>query len=128
MTTKKLNRRQARWSELLSRYDFKIVYRPGVLNRRADALTRKSGDLPKGGGEKHQLVLKRSNISDEVYSTLDQSLRAAYQDPRPNLSLAATGTENVTALDNLLPGIAEFLVETDTPTQAPVQAPIPPRR
>jgi RNase H-like domain found in reverse transcriptase len=28
-TTKLLNRRQARWSEFLSRFNFRIVYRPG---------------------------------------------------------------------------------------------------
>jgi len=52
MTTKMLSRRQARWSEFLSRYNFKIEYRPGMLNKRADALTRRLGDLPKQGGEK----------------------------------------------------------------------------
>ena len=42
MTTKLLSRRQARWSEFLSRFNFKITYRAGTLNRRADALTRQS--------------------------------------------------------------------------------------
>lgn len=28
-STKKLNRRQARWNELLANYDFKIIFRPG---------------------------------------------------------------------------------------------------
>jgi len=41
-----LNRRQARWAIKLSELDFKIVYRPGTKNQRADALTRRSGDLP----------------------------------------------------------------------------------
>jgi len=40
-TTKALNRRQTRWSEELSRYDFKIVYRKGSENKRADALSRR---------------------------------------------------------------------------------------
>lgn len=34
MTTKFLNQRQARWSEFLSRFNFKIVYRPGKLADR----------------------------------------------------------------------------------------------
>lgn len=46
MTTKTLSRRQARWSEYLSRFNFKIVYQPGNMNGKADALTRRSGDLP----------------------------------------------------------------------------------
>jgi hypothetical protein len=39
-TTKVLNRRQVRWSELLGQYKFKIQYRPGKDNGRADALSR----------------------------------------------------------------------------------------
>ena len=50
-TTKLLNRRQARWSEFLSRFNFKIKYRPGKAGGKPDALTRRSGDLPKGGDE-----------------------------------------------------------------------------
>ena len=46
MTTKQLSRRQARWSEFLSRFNFAIQYRPGKLNNRADALTRRSIDFP----------------------------------------------------------------------------------
>ncbi|KAH6574928.1 hypothetical protein BASA60_005247 [Batrachochytrium salamandrivorans] len=41
MTTKKLTRRQARWSLELSEYDFSITHRPGKLNGRADPLSRR---------------------------------------------------------------------------------------
>ena len=46
MTTKQLSRRQARWSEFLSRFNFAIQYCSGKLNSRADALTRRSADFP----------------------------------------------------------------------------------
>lgn len=42
LTTKVLNRRQARWAQELAGYDFKIVYRPGPQNGRADALSRRA--------------------------------------------------------------------------------------
>ena len=42
MTTKQLSRRQARWSEYLSRFDFQIAYRPGKSGGKPDALTRRS--------------------------------------------------------------------------------------
>ena len=46
-----LNRRQARWAGLLAQYQFHIQFRPGKANGKADALTRRSGDLPcKGDG------------------------------------------------------------------------------
>jgi hypothetical protein len=54
MTTKMLNRRQARWSEFLSRYNFRIIYRPGKQGEKPDTLTRRSEDLPKEGDERLQ--------------------------------------------------------------------------
>ena len=41
-TTKKLNRRQVRWAELLASYDFQIHYQKGSENGQADALSRRS--------------------------------------------------------------------------------------
>ena len=43
MSTKLLSARQARWAEVLSRYNFKIIYRPGSTNK-ADPLTRMDAD------------------------------------------------------------------------------------
>lgn len=40
-TSKQLNRRQARWSELLGDYHFQIIYRPGLQGTKPDALTRR---------------------------------------------------------------------------------------
>lgn len=69
MTKKDLNRRQARWSEFLSRFDYVIQFRPGKQGGKPDALTRRSGDLPKEGDErlKHQsqIVLKQENLEDK---------------------------------------------------------------
>ncbi|GIZ39392.1 hypothetical protein CKM354_000277800 [Cercospora kikuchii] len=65
-TTKQLNRRQARWSEFLSRFRFQITYRPGKQGQKPDSLTRRSGDLPKEGDERlqhqSQTILKRENL------------------------------------------------------------------
>jgi hypothetical protein len=54
ITTKMLNRRQACWSEFLSRYYFCIIYRPGKQGEKPNALTRRSEDLPKEGDERLQ--------------------------------------------------------------------------
>lgn len=44
------NRRQARWADLLSHYNYRISYRPGVQSGKPDALSRRSDHHPEGGG------------------------------------------------------------------------------
>ena len=44
-----LNRRQARWAHFLTRYDFKIRYRPGKHQGKADALSWRSYLAPHPG-------------------------------------------------------------------------------
>jgi hypothetical protein len=70
MTTKQLNRRQVRWVEYLSCFNFIITYRPGKQEGKPDALTRRSGDLPEEGNERlahqAQVVLKKENIDSKL--------------------------------------------------------------
>jgi len=70
MTTKLLSRRQARWSEFLSRFNFVITYIPGKANGKADALTRRSGDLPQKGDvrleQQNQVVIKSHNLHPKL--------------------------------------------------------------
>lgn len=47
-TTKQLNRRQARWSEMLSAFHFVIQHRPGSMNQRADTLSRRADVIQDG--------------------------------------------------------------------------------
>jgi len=68
MSTKLLNRRQVRWSEFRSRFDFRIFYRPGKTGGKPDALPGRSGDVPKEGDERlltnRHAVLKPQNLID----------------------------------------------------------------
>ena len=71
MTTKQLNRRQARWAEFLSDFNFKITYRPGKEGEKPDTLTRLSQDRPKGfddSRQQHQFqtLLKADYLDDDV--------------------------------------------------------------
>lgn len=71
MTTKKLNRRQARWAEFLAEFDFKIAYQPGKIHDKADALTRRPGDKPSSEEDirnKHmnQTLLPSSKLEDGI--------------------------------------------------------------
>jgi len=52
-TTKALlSRRQARWAQEIAQCDFKILFHPGKDNGKADALTRRSGDLLEEGHDR----------------------------------------------------------------------------
>lgn len=70
-TTKKLNRRQARWSELLADFNFRIVFRPGKQGGKPDALTRISSDKPSGENDdrtkyQQQILLKPQQIISRI--------------------------------------------------------------
>src|SRR6201999_3545661 len=45
-TTKLLTRRQARWSEFLSAFNYTVFYRPGRLGGKPNILTRRSDVVP----------------------------------------------------------------------------------
>ena len=71
MTTKDLNRRQARWAEFLSEFNFKITYRPGRQGTKPDSLTRRTADLPANKSDERrvyqqQIMLKSKNLDEGV--------------------------------------------------------------
>jgi hypothetical protein len=76
--TKAYNRRQARWAEKLSRFDFSITFRPGVHQGKPDALSRRPDHRPpKGGdtiGNKHEFTfLKPHQVKDLESNTYSVS-------------------------------------------------------
>ena len=94
MSTKLLNRRQTRWAEFLSRFNFKIVYRPGKAGGKPDSLTRRLEDLPKGGDERlrhmEQAILKPKNLPKELLSIHTVALLLAGIQRRPPNSTPRT--------------------------------------
>ena len=71
MTTKQLNRKQTRWAEFLSEYNFRITYRPGKEGEKPDTLTRLAQDRPKGvedSRQQHrfQTLLKVEHLDDDL--------------------------------------------------------------
>jgi transposase InsO family protein len=94
MSTKKLNRRQARWSGFLSRFNFNILYRPGKQGMKPDALTRRSQDLPEEGDERlqhqSQTILKRECLEGFPSEELDR----IHQEAEERLQLNAVSTRS----------------------------------
>jgi len=70
MTKRQLTARQARWAETLSRFNFRIRYRPGKQNEKADALTRRKQDVDDQAkvktASRAQIVLKAENIDPRI--------------------------------------------------------------
>ncbi|KAI1000729.1 hypothetical protein K3495_g7468 [Podosphaera aphanis] len=82
-TTKDLNQRQMRWVEFLSRFNFQLIYRPGLVNTRADALSRRPQDAPK-------------DILDDRLSTMRTALIPA---SKFHHSFASLGSINLYKID-----------------------------
>ena len=81
ITTKQLNRCQARWAEFLSEFNFKVTYKPGKEGEKPDTLTRLAQNKPKGfdnARQQHQFqtLLKANQLDDNVKKALAVVFRA----------------------------------------------------
>lgn len=77
MTTKQLSRRQVRWSEFLSEFDFKIKYRPAKYGKKPDSLTRRSQDLPSVEEDARRRYQNQTLLK---YTQIDPLIRSQYPD------------------------------------------------
>ena len=78
-TTKVLNRRQHRWVEFLQQFNFRVVYREGRLDQKADALSRRRDYHPEEGSNSKpqpffrpgqwQVQLERDILHPQVMQT-----------------------------------------------------------
>ena len=114
MTTKQLSRCQAHWSEYLSRFNFVIHFWPGKLGGKPDALTWRSGDLPKEGDERikqmMQTVLKEHN--------LDPAIRSATK----NLDLATENLDPATLHTPAMPNLNSTTLNINADTVKSTEA------
>jgi RNase H-like domain found in reverse transcriptase/Reverse transcriptase (RNA-dependent DNA polymerase)/Integrase zinc binding domain/Chromo (CHRromatin Organisation MOdifier) domain/Integrase core domain len=116
-TTKVLTRRQARWSEDLAGYNFKVIYRPGVKNNKPDVLSRRWDHRLGEGGELEvpipqtffrpgQLVLNPARLAalrvHKLQSTFLQRLKDAGDKDEHWLGIRQALQEKKTGLDPAL--------------------------
>ncbi|KAI1001002.1 hypothetical protein K3495_g7193 [Podosphaera aphanis] len=79
MTTQKLTERLVRWSQLLSQYNFEMIFRPGRLGQRPDALSRRDQDFPNSPND--------PRLKEREFQLIkDRWLRSDPQEPFANLS------------------------------------------
>ena len=73
MENKELTRRQARYLDILSEFNFQIIFRPGKKNGKADALTRMPDSRPKDSSDErsqfqHQTILTPDRVQINTMS------------------------------------------------------------
>lgn len=76
MQTKELTRRQARWAEKLADFNFKIMYRSGKSNGKADALTRMPNSVPTDSQDERRKHQHRAVLSPECFQKYDTGFSA----------------------------------------------------
>ena len=72
---KQLNRWQARWAEFLSKFNFKIMYRPGKQEKKPDVLTQRSQNILKKVEDSQQqyqfqLLLQDNQLNKDIIKAL----------------------------------------------------------
>lgn len=77
MTTKKLNRRQARWAEFLADFNFVISYQAGKIHAKADSLTRRPGDKPTSEDDDRQRHQMQTILTPD---RLDKQIKVTVKD------------------------------------------------
>ena len=79
MSIKSLNRRQARWVEFLSKFNFRISYRLEAQEVKSNNLIKKSQDLSKSNADirrqfQQQTMLKKAHLELEIIKTIKLAL------------------------------------------------------
>ena len=103
-TTKELNRRQVRWSELLGQYKFKILYTPGKDNGRADALSRRTDHMESKDITEKPILKQEKDGSLVPTQTLAATTRVSVQDIAPTLKEGYVNDSLAMQLRNQQPG------------------------
>ena len=119
-----LNRRQARWAGLLAQYEFHIQFRLGKANGKANALTRRSGDLPKEGDKRGRPLqeildpMKFSGFSKPILCNTaikhNSDIRTALATDELAIEMAIaldTGEKQLTGKHSRLVPLGECIVE-----------------
>ncbi len=84
MTTKKLNKRQARWTEFLAEFDFKIAYQSEKKNDKADSLIKRSENRSLDESNDRNKHMHQTILS---FEKLDSQIVQELNDTKKNLEL-----------------------------------------
>ena len=120
--TKIYNRRQARWAEKLSKFDFVIVFRPGKDGGKPDALSRRPDYAEQARGEDRTMTFLRPNQVDT--SAIAEELKAPLEQTEVAARSARTGVGDDAGLEKEIrdalqedPDVQEYLRYLREPTR-----------
>ncbi|KAG8424880.1 hypothetical protein J3458_022432 [Metarhizium acridum] len=99
LTTKDLNKRQIRWYETLTDYDFEIIYRKGSENGRADALSRRE-DLKSDEQVSNAPLLRATKDGNLVLGTREINMTWQVKPDETWMHRIASCINNDSYLDN----------------------------
>ncbi len=83
-SAKRLNPRQARWSLFFSRFSFKVTYRPGSKNGKADALSRLYDSSPPQKDSNEPILSSTLIVAPVQWDILTEITEAQANDPPPH--------------------------------------------
>ena len=84
MKVRQLTERQVRWSLILSRYKFKLAFRPGKLAGKPDALSRREQDIPTDASDERLQHRVAQLLRPEVLPAGESSVHATPANPQPS--------------------------------------------
>ncbi len=82
-SAKRLNPRQARWSLFFSRFEFKVTYRPGSKNCKADALSRLHDSSTPLNKNNESIISSTLVVAPVQWDILTEITEAQANDPIP---------------------------------------------
>ncbi len=83
-SAKRLNPSQARWSLFFSRFSFKVTYRPGSKNGKADALSRLYDSSPPQKDSNEPIISSTLIVAPVQWDILTEITEAQANDPPPH--------------------------------------------
>ncbi len=85
-SAKRLNPRQARWSLFFSRFSFKVTYRPGSKNGKADALSRLYDSSPPQKDSNEPIISSTLIVAPVQWDILTEIRGSGQRSTTPRLS------------------------------------------
>lgn len=108
MTKRMLSERQVRWAEILSRFNFDLMYRPGRENAAPDALSRREQDQPPKGEEYEEGGKFRQLLAPSQVNRLEAAAPPPRAPPLENPELQTLWEETL-PLDATYQGAVEAI-------------------